>query len=234
MLEHINAKLLELASPEGAEKALYFFKVGEGEYAQGDQFLGIRNPQLRELVKAHKTIPLEQIVTLLSSPYHEARHLALMLMVYQYERCKSTALRDTIVKAYLDNTKFINNWDLVDGSCYKILGHHLDQKERTVLHQLSQSDSVWERRISIVSTYYFIKNSDFNDTFTIAEKLLNDQHDLIHKAVGWMLKEVGKRNEAQLTRFLDAHYQTMARTTLRYSIEKLNKQQRTFYMHKSP
>lgn len=234
MLEDINANLLELASPESAEKALYFFKVGEGEYGHGDRFLGIRNPQLRELVKVYKSIPLKQLVTLLTNPYHEARHLALMLMVYQYEHTKSNELQKTIVKIYLDNTQYINNWDLVDGSCYKILGHYCYQNGSTVLHHLCQSSSIWERRMSIVSTYYFIRNSDFSLTFSIAKKLLKDQHDLIHKAVGWMLKEVGKRNEIQLISFLDEHYQTMPRTALRYSIEKLKKEQRMYYMGKTP
>jgi 3-methyladenine DNA glycosylase AlkD len=233
MLDVINAQLLELASPEGAEKALYFFKVGEGEYAQNDIFLGIRNPQLRELVKIYKAIPLEQIAILLSSPYHEERHLALMLMVYQYERTKSTEQRATFVKIYLDNTRYINNWDLVDGSCYKILGHYCQQNESTTLFHLSQSDSLWERRMSIVSTYYFIKCSEYDETFAIAKELLSDKQDLIHKAVGWMLKEVGKRNETLLTHFLDAHHQMMPRTALRYSIEKLNKEQRMQYMRKT-
>lgn len=233
MLEDINAKLLELANPEGAEKSLYFFKVGEGEYGHGDLFLGIRNPQLRELVKIYKAISLAQIVTLLASPYHEARHLALMLMVHQYERTKSTELRAAIVKAYLEKTQYINNWDLVDGSCYKILGHHCCQNDCSILHHLSQSDSIWERRMSIVSTYYFIRHCDFDETFAIAKRLLKDKHDLIHKAIGWMLKEVGKRNETLLTRFLDEHFQTMSRTALRNAIEKLNKQQRMQYMRKT-
>lgn len=229
MHEQILQDLLELANPEDAKGAKRFFKAEPGGYAEGDTFLGIRAPVIKQLVKQYRQTELPELVTLLDSHYHEARHLSLSLMVYQFERAKEP-LRSQIYQAYLANTKHINNWDLVDCSCYKIVGAYLLDKPRDVLYQLVKSDSLWERRIAMVATYWFIKKEQFDDTLKLASLLLKDDQDLMHKAVGWMLREMGNRNQSLLITFLKQHYSKMPRTALRYAIEKFPKPVRAKYL----
>jgi len=229
MQQIILQRLQQLANPEDAKKALRYVKSGPGEYSEGDVFLGIRNPVLHQLVKEFKQINMLDLMALLSNDFHEARHLALLLMVYQFERGDSVK-KTSIYQAYLANTAFINNWDLVDCSCYKIVGPYLIDKDRTVLCQLVESESLWERRIAMVSTMHFIRHSQFDDVIQLSQRLLTDKHDLMHKAVGWMLREAGKRDEQVLLDFLNRHYQIMPRTALRYAIEKLPEPLRQDYL----
>jgi 3-methyladenine DNA glycosylase AlkD len=221
--------LNDLADPLRAEKSKRFFKSGKNEYSENDQFIGISMPALREQVKKHKGLPLTTCIELLPSPIHEIRMFALLMMVAEFKRGDQKA-KSAIYHAYLDNRQWFNNWDLVDCSCYFIVGPFLEKTSRSILDELAQSESLWDRRIAMVSTYHFIKQNDFVDTFRLAELLLNDQQDLIHKAVGWMLKEVGKRDENQLKDFLEPRFQQMPRTMLRTAIEKLPAVERRFYL----
>lgn len=229
MLQTILSRLNALANPADAKKALRYVKSGPGEYSEGDLFLGIRNPVLHQLVKEYKHTDLEDVLTLLSNDYHEARHLALLLLVYQFQK-GNAASQQCIFEAYLANTRYINNWDLVDCSCYKIVGPYLLNKDRSVLYQLATSESLWERRIAMVSTLHFIRFSQFEDVFKLASILLTDKQDLMHKAVGWMLKEAGKRDNQVLISYLNQNYRAMPRTTLRYAIEKLPEPLRQDYL----
>lgn len=218
-----------LANPTIAEHSRRFFKTGKGEYGEGDRFLGIRVPALRAFAKRHRDQTIGENVRLLSSRYHEERLLALIMMVNRFAIADEPQ-RQEIYKAYLDNTRYINNWDLVDSSAHQIVGGFLIDKNRCKLGQLSRSENLWERRISIIATYHFIKRDQYNDTLTIAKQLLNDKEDLIHKAVGWMLREVGKRDRKAQEHFLLNHYRTMPRTMLRYAIERFEVQERKQYM----
>ena len=225
----IEERLHEVAKPERATALQRFFRTGPGEYGEGDVFMGVRVPDLRRLAKEYRGTPLKQTLTLLRSQYHEARLLALLLMVDAYRR-SDDATRDTIYDAYLANTRRINSWDLVDSSAEQIVGAHLFERDRSLLDVLAKSASLWERRIAIIATFHFIRQNQFDDTLRIAELLLHDREDLIHKAVGWMLREVGKRDRAIEERFLRAHCRTMPRTMLRYAIEKFDPALRQKYM----
>ena len=234
-VEQITKQLTELADPEIAQHSQRFFKTGDGEYGANDQFLGIRVPILRQTVKQFKDVTLDDALALLKSEYHEVRLCAIYFLVALFERASATSnpnyqQQKLIVNAYLANTKYINNWDLVDSSAHKILGKYLLDKDRTILHTMSFSNDLWEKRISMMATYTFIKENQFADTFRIAETLLNDNHDLIHKIVGWMLREVGNQNKAAEEGFLLLHYKKMPRTMLRYAIEKFSKEERTAYL----
>jgi 3-methyladenine DNA glycosylase AlkD len=229
MLDEIREKLRAVATPERAVGAQRFFKTGPGEYGEGDKFLGVTVPDLRRFTREFAQLPLRDTRTLLASEWHEERVLALLILVRQYERGDPPA-RDAIYDAYLRSTRHINNWDLVDCSAAQIVGAHLAAKSRAPLRQLAKSSSLWERRIAIIATFHFIRRGEFDETLRIAEMLLSDHHDLIHKAVGWMLREVGSRNRAAEERFLDAHAATMPRTMLRYALEKLPAQLRARYM----
>lgn len=222
-------KLKSLASPDVAKSSMRFFKTGQGEYGEGDIFIGIKVPTLRTVSREFRSLPLKEVESLLNSPIHEERHLALMILVLQVAKCDA-AQRRTAFDFYLANTKFINNWDLVDCSAPQIVGGYLLDKSRKPLFQLTKSKSLWERRIAVVSTQHFIRNNDFTDTLTISEKLLNDEEDLIHKASGWMLREVGQKAQTVLEAFLDQHAATMPRTMLRYAIEKFPPEQRRGYL----
>ncbi|MDD3386374.1 MAG: DNA alkylation repair protein [Candidatus Pacebacteria bacterium] len=202
-----------------------FFKTGKGEYGEGDIFLGIVVPVQRIIAKKYVDIPFRDIQKLLNSKIHEYRLTGLLILVEKKDKEK-------VFDFYLKNTKNINNWDLVDLSAPKIIGDYLNNKKREILYSLAVSDNLWERRISIVSTFSFIKNNDFKETIKIAEILLNDKHDLIQKAVGWMLREVGKRDKDIEKDFLDKYYRNMPRTMLRYSIEKFSPKEKEFYMKK--
>ncbi len=217
------------ANAKHAEHHQRFFKTGPGEYGEGDIFLGLRVPQVRAVAKEFKGLSLKDLTRFLKSPIHEDRLFAIFVLVHQYQKAKgddATALVDF----YLAHTDRINNWDIVDASAHKILGHYLLERPRKVLNQLVRSKNLWERRIAMIATYTFIKNGDLMPTQTLAKKLLKDKEDLMHKAAGWMLREMGKQDEDALLDFLDTHGQEMPRTMLRYSIERLPEDVRQGYL----
>lgn len=225
----IQAKLRAFASEENARIAQWFFKTGPGEYGEGDQFIGVRAPDLRRLARELKATPMDEACALLQSPIHEDRSLALLILVHVFAKGEA-ATKKKIYDAYLAHTHFINGWDLVDVSAPHIVGAYLFDKSRKPLYKLVKSSSLWERRISIIATQYFIRQCDFADTLQLAERLLGDKHDLIHKAVGWMLREIGNRDLAAEEAFLQVHYKTMPRTMLRYAIEKFPEPKRQAYL----
>jgi 3-methyladenine DNA glycosylase AlkD len=225
----IEKRLKDVADPEKARLLLRFFKTGPGEYGEGDRFLGIMVPVTRKLVKEYQNAPLTEVAKLLRSPFHEARLLALLLLVKKFEK-GDDAVRKDIYTRYLGNTKFIDNWDLVDLSAPNIVGAYLNERSRAPLYKLARSKSLWERRIAILATASFIRQNDFNDTLRIAEALLGDEEDLIHKATGWMLREVGKRDAAALESFLKQFAPRMPRTMLRYAIERFPEPKRKKYL----
>lgn len=227
--KELSKILREFADPEYAIRSQRFFKTGKGEYGEGDEFLGLRVPQLRKHVKQYGELSLIEITKLLKSVYHEERLCALLLLVQKYERSKHE--KSVIYKLYLNNTKYINSWDLVDCSAYKIIGVYLEDKNRSPLYKLARSKDMWERRIAIISTLHFIKNRQFDDTLEISTKLLKDKEELIHKAVGWMLREVGNKAPKVERMFLQKHYRKMPRMMLRYAIEKFPEPERKKYLH---
>jgi 3-methyladenine DNA glycosylase AlkD len=217
--QDVHERLRGLGNPEAAAFAAGYFKTGPGQYGDGDVFLGIRIPVLRRVAKDCHVLPIAQVVELLRSAIHEERLLALLLLVWRASRDEGLE-RKKIYELYLAHTRFINNWDLVDSSAPTIVGGHLAQRSRKPLDRLASSQSLWERRISIIATLHFIRNGEFADTLRIAERLLGDREDLIHKAAGWMLREVGKRDQPVLESFLRVHSEIMPRTMLRYAIER--------------
>jgi 3-methyladenine DNA glycosylase AlkD len=223
-------RLRSLADPKDATFLQGFFRTGPGQYGEGDRFLGIRVPVTRRLARELRDMPIDQVELLLQSEWHEARLLAAILLGDAYAR-GSDADRAAIFRSYLRNTARINNWDLVDLSAPNVVGAHLETRSRARLDRLARSKRLWDRRIAIVATHHFIRRGEFDDTIRIARVLLHDSHDLIHKAVGWMLREVGKRDRASLEAFLDAHAHEMPRTMLRYSIERLPESDRRCYMN---
>ena len=231
MLTEVRKDLKSYIVPGRAEIYASFFKTGKGEYGEGDKFLGVAVPESRAVAKKHVSLPLKDLKNLLRSLIHEERLTALLILVERYKQGNKQQ-RDQLYKYYLKNTRYVNNWDLVDLTADKIVGQHLYDKERGILYQLAKSKNLWERRIAIVATFWFIKNNEFVDTFKISELLLNDKHDLIHKAIGWMLREVGKRDGPTLERFLKRHYQNMPRTMLRYAIERFEEGKRRRYLEK--
>jgi len=230
MLNKLKNNLQKKANSEKAKILSRFFKTGKGEYGEGDLFLGITVPAQRKIAKEYKDLSLRDIQELLKSKIHEHRLTALIILIEKYQKSKEKKYFDF----YLNNTKFINNWDLIDLSCHKIIGNYIlnNPKEKDILYNLAKKNHLWSKRISIVSTYEFIRNNQFEDTLKISEILLNDKHDLIHKAVGWMLREVGKRDQIVEEKFLKKHYNVMPRTMLRYSIERFDKKKKDFYMGK--
>jgi len=224
-LQHLKAGLKSLANPEKAKILSGFFKTGKGQYGEGDIFLGIMVPEQRRIAKHYSSLSLKHIKILLSSKIHEHRMVALLILVSQFREADEAGKKQ-IAGFYLDNTNGINNWDLVDLSAPYILGEHLAGKDAAMLYQLAASDNLWERRIAIIATFAFIRRNEFGDTLRIAEALLNDQHDLIHRAAGWMLREVGKRNVKALELFLGEHVAAMPRTMLRYAIEHFDEAKR--------
>ena len=218
-LAGIRAELQQLADPVRATHSLRFFKTGPGQYGEGDKFLGLTVPQMRKLVRKYRSLDDDDALELLASPWHEERLVALLLLVDGYKRGDEERRR-RIHRAYLANARWINNWDLVDASAEHVVGPHMKAKEIAVLERLARSNNIWERRIAIVSTFHFIKRNEFRPTLRIATMLLTDSHDLIHKAVGWMLREVGKRDRKTIDSFLKKHYRKMPRTMLRYAIER--------------
>ena len=212
-----------------ARKHQRFFKTGAGEYGEGDIFLGVTVPELRKLAKEYKTIGPNEINQLLQSPIHEERLLSLFLLIHRYSKGDEPE-KKRIYEFYLKNAKFINNWDLVDSSAGHIVGAFLFGKSKNPLYDLVKSKNLWKRRISIISTFYFIKHNQFGDTLQISKILLSDKEDLIHKAVGWMLREIGKRDMIIEENFLKTHYKNMPRTMLRYAIEKFPESKRQRYL----
>jgi 3-methyladenine DNA glycosylase AlkD len=221
------------ASPERAAALQRYFRTGPGEYGEGDRFLGLTVPMVRRVAREHASLDLDDCRVLLASRDHEARLLALLVLVRGYER-GDDARRSTIYRFYLDHTDRIDNWDLVDLSAPSIVGRHLEKRSRAPLRRLARSKSLWERRIAIVATFHHTKAGDVAPALHVAERLLGDRHDLIHKAVGWMLREVGKRDRAVLEAFLRPRYHEMPRTMLRYAIEKFPEAERRRYMQRTP
>lgn len=228
-LEALRKELHASADPVDATFLQGFFKTGPGEYGAGDKFLGLRVPTLRRLVRDYSELEESQVLEMLASSWHEERLLALLLLVHRHSR-GDHSVREKIHRAYLANTRYINNWDLVDASAEYIVGPHLNAGNIDLIEQLARSGSIWERRIAIISTFYFIRAGEFRPTLKIAELLLDDAHDLIHKAVGWMLREVGKRDRKVEDVFLRKHYRIMPRTMLRYAIERHPERLRKQYL----
>lgn len=229
-LQNLKNDLKALGNPEKAKHSARFFKIGKGAYAEGDKFLGITVPEQRKVAKKYKNLTLEDTEKLLQASIHEYRLTALIILVNVYKKAKTAGQQKDIVDIYLNNRDYVNNWDLVDISAHYILGVYLEDKDRAVLYDLANSGKLWDQRIAIISTYHFIRNNDFDDTLKIAEILLNHEHDLIHKAVGWMLREVGKRDQTVEENFLKKHYKQMPRTMLRYAIERFDEPLRQRYL----
>lgn len=226
-LQNLIKDTRELADPKRAKNLSWFFKTGPGQYGEGDKFLGLNTPQTRTVSRKYRNLPLSAVQKLITSPYHEYRSIAIQILVHQFSQNPKK-----IYDFYLKNTKYINNWDLVDISAPKIVGAYLADKPRDILYRLAKSHSLWERRIAIISCLYFIvKEKDSTDALKISKILLLDKHDLIHKSVGWMLREVGKRcGQKVLTDFLDCNLRLLPRTTLRYSIERFPEPLRQHYL----
>ncbi len=227
---NIQKEFRELGDPSVAAHSARFFKTAKGEYGEGDRFLGIRVPVIRKAVRRYRDANLRTTLSLLKSRYHEERLLASLMLVDQFSR-GDQATRKSVYEAYLAHTPWLNNWDIIDCSAHKIVGPWLEDRSRRVLYKLLKSKSLWERRIAMMTTYHFIRLHDFDDALAIAEALIDDDHDLIHKASGWMLREVGNRDLAAEEKFLERHYKTMPRTMLRYAIEKFPEKRRKAYLN---
>jgi 3-methyladenine DNA glycosylase AlkD len=231
-VSEIKRQLRSLADPEKAQGLQRFFKTGPGQYGEGDRFLGIQVPKLRRVAKANMSLAPDRVVKLLMSAIHEERMTALLIWTYEFTRSvrPDDVACDRIFQLYMAHTAWINNWDLVDVSAPSIVGGYLFEKAKAPLYTLAESDNLWERRIAMVATLAFIRRDWFEETLAIAELLLLDRHDLIHKATGWMLREVGKRDQGVMEGFLIRHYQQMPRTMLRYAIERLPEKRRQDYL----
>jgi len=225
-----SEEIRELADEEIAKHSLRFFKTDKGEYGYGDIFLGVRAPKIRLIAKKHINLSIADMKILIKSKYHEERFLGLIILVNKYSKAKDKKTKNQLYNIYISSFKYINNWDLVDVTCSHVIGKHLMDKDRSILYTWAESEDLWTKRIAIVSTHCFIRKNDLQDTFKIAEILLNDNHDLIHKAVGWMLREAGKRDLEKEEIFLKKHYNTMPRTMLRYAIERFPEAKRQGYL----
>jgi len=231
MLDKIKGELLQLSDPDRARRLSDFFKTKKGQYGEGDLFLGIRVPEQLKVAKNYTKLGLDDIQELLNSKFHEHRFTALVILVSKYRKAEESS-KEEIFRFLLKNTANINNWDLVDLTAPRIIGEHLADKDRSILYDLAKSENLWERRISILATFKFIANNDFEDALKISEILLEDKHDLIHKAVGWALREIGKRDQKIEEQFLNKHAANMPKTMLRYAIEKFEEKKRKFYLSK--
>ncbi|UCD96135.1 MAG: DNA alkylation repair protein [Candidatus Bathyarchaeota archaeon] len=229
MLDQLKRELSQLSDPDRAKKLAGFFKTGKGQYGEGDRFLGIPVPAQRKVAKKYSDLSLNDLQELLNSKLHEHRFTALVILVSKFREAEKTG-KERIFSFYLQNTESINNWDLVDLSAPRIVGDYLLDKDRSILYRLAKSENLWERRIAILSTFAFIDNNEFADTLRISEALLQDNHDLIHKAVGWALREIGKKDQNVEQRFLTMHCAQMPRTMLRYAIEKFSESKRKHYL----
>lgn len=225
----VTKKLKKLGTPKRAKASARYFKTGKGQYGYGDVFLGLNAVDQRKIAKEFSDLPIPEIKKLLLNKYHECRLTGLLILVLQYKKADGRQ-RNKIAKFYLSNTKRVNNWDLVDLSAPNILGNYLLNKNRAVLYKLAKSENLWEKRIAILATFAFIKEDDFKESLKIAEILINDKHDLIHKAIGWMLREIGKRSLATEEKFLQEHVLRIPRTTLRYAIERFPENKRQRYL----
>lgn len=224
-------ELLSVANPEKARFLQRFFKTGPGQYAEGDVFLGLVVPLTRSIAKTCKATPLPELQILLESEYHEARLCALLIVMEQFKKAPEKE-REMLYAFYLRNARRINNWDLVDVTCPHIVGAWLLDKDRSILYELAASENLWEQRIAMVSTVTFIRNREYTDTLALAERLMTHRHDLMHKAVGWMLREVGKKDRDTLSDFLERHATQLPRTALRYAIEHYPEEQRQYFLKK--
>lgn len=224
-LTKLKNNLKRKSDADRSQNLSRFFKTGKGEYGEGDKFLGITVPEIRKITKKYKELDIEDILKLLESSYHEERMTALIIMTLRYPKEK-----DTFYNLYINNTKYINNWDLIDTTCPRIIGDYLLDKPRDILYEFANSNDLWKKRIAIISTLTFIRNNEYEDTMKISEILLNDSHDLMHKAVGWMLREVGNRSKSTEVKFLNKYYKIMPRTMLRYAIEKFPEVERKKYL----
>ncbi len=224
--------LNDLSIPEKAAFFPKFFKTGKGEYGEGDLFLGVKVPDQRSVAKEYYVkISLEELSELLSSKYHEHRLTALFILIYKFEKTKDKAVKDEIVEFYLNHLHYVNNWDLVDSSCYKILGRYAFENQREdLLKNLSDSEEMWHKRIAMVGTMHYVKKNSFDLTKEFVTKNLKHSHDLMHKANGWLLREMGQKNEEELINYLNQYYKEMPRTCLRYAIEKLDEEVRQDYL----
>jgi len=231
-VKEIQEALAVLSIPEKAEFFPKYFKTGKGEYGEGDLFLGVKVPDQRSVAKAFfSKITLQELGGLLSSKYHEHRLTALLILVSKFEKTKDERIKKEIVEFYLDHLNYINNWDLVDSSCYKILGRYcFENQKEDLLQKLSASDEMWHKRIAVVGTLFYIKKGVFELTKELVIRNLKYSHDLMHKANGWMLREMGQRNELELVNYLNLYYKEMPRTCLRYAIEKLDENVRQDYL----
>jgi 3-methyladenine DNA glycosylase AlkD len=227
--QDIQRRLKKIGNSEHAAISQRFFKTGPDEYGEGDIFIGIRVPVLRKLVKEFKDLPTREVEILLRSPIHEERLLAILLLVHIFNKGDDEVKKD-VYDLYLKSTEFINNWDLVDVSAEHIVGAYLMDKNKRPLYRLAKSKNLWDRRISIMATFHFVKRHEFSETLKISNMLISDRHDLIHKACGWMLREIGKRDLKTEETFLKEHYKKMARTMLRYAIEKFPENKRQRYL----
>ncbi len=230
--KQIQEELNAYSTTEKREFLPYFFKTGKGQYGEGDKFLGVVVPDTRKVAKKYKDIPFIEVTKLLNNEYHECRLCALLILVELFKKTKDETRKQEIVDFYLAHTHCINNWDLVDLSAKDIVGEYLVDKDRSVLYQLADSSLLWDQRIAIIATFAFIRRNDYQDILDLSRRLLYHKHDLMHKAIGWMLREMGKRDKMHLTDFLDRYSKEMPRTMLRYSIEKLSPEERAFYMKK--
>ena len=227
--DNLKKELRKKGNKKRAKLLSGFFKTGKGEYGEGDIFIGVTVPETRKVAKKYQNLSFGEVKKLLNSKIHEERLAAVLLLVHNYEIGDEKKKKE-VVNFYLSHTKKINNWDLVDLSAHKVVGAYLLEKDRKVLYTLAKSKNLWERRISIISTAMFIKSNQFDDTLKIAEMLLKDEHDLIHKAVGWMLREVGKKSQETEEKFLKKHYKKMPRTMLRYATERFDEKKRQAYL----
>jgi 3-methyladenine DNA glycosylase AlkD len=231
----VQKEIRALGSKERAKDYSWFFKTGPGQYGEGDRFLGVSMPDIRKVVKGFRELSFSDIKTLLKSTWHEERMAGLLILVLQYQKTNDAQEKQDIFDFYLANRVAINNWDLVDVTTPHIVGTHLlsrPKKERSFLYDFARSENMWERRIAMLATFPFIRERKFTDALAIAEILLGDTEDLLHKAVGWMLREIGKQDEEALKQFLEKHVHHMPRTTLRYAIEKFPEKERKMWLKK--
>lgn len=228
--QQIIDELNTLGNPEKAAHLSHFFKTGKGQYGEGDLFIGVSVPEQRAIARKYKELDFNTLTQLIASPWHEARLTALLILLCKFERNKNTEQGAQCVDFYISNTRHINNWDLVDLSCYKLMGVWLEDKDRAQLHRWAASADLWEQRIAIVTCMHFIRKGDFRDFLAIAHQLLHHPHDLIQKAIGWLLREVGKKDKNTLTDFLSSRYRSMPRTMLRYAIERFPEEERKNYL----
>lgn len=224
-LSELKKELRTYSNKEKAKNNTRFFKTGRGDYGEGDKFIGVTVPDIRKVAQKYKNLDPQDIITLLSSPIHEERMTALIIMTLRYPSEK-----ETFFNLYIKNTRYINNWDLVDATCPRIVGDYLLDKPRDPLYDFANSNDLWKKRIAIISTLTLIRNSEYEDTIKISEILLNDTHDLIHKAVGWMLREIGNRSKETEVKFLNEYNKKMPRTMLRYAIERFPERERKMYL----